>query len=311
MNLGPSKPAIHLQGWQACSRSVRVKRPVGLDLRLDGVSTPDSDDVKEDGVFRAVLEGYDAVYEGLPRGETFNRLWRLNAYGGDFPEEFAHIGFLTVPEAQRLRHLLQIGGGEVLVDLACGAGGPGLWMAREAGASLIGIDPSAAGLAAARQRAGRVRACQPCPIRSGLFRADAPGRRCGGCCHEHRGVSVCAEQAGCVHRVGPDHAAGSAGGDHLLEVDPAKVQGLPVLGVDPIPDYRPVIAAAGLRVEAYEETPGWQERVYAAFSALLDSSDTLTAEMGDHAVAGAVAEAMVTVQVKPYRRDVAVASHPG
>src|SRR5690349_2839643 len=53
------------------------------------------DDVMGNGVFRAVLEGYDAVYDALPRGETFNRLWRMNAYHGEFPEPFAHIGFLT------------------------------------------------------------------------------------------------------------------------------------------------------------------------------------------------------------------------
>jgi ubiquinone/menaquinone biosynthesis C-methylase UbiE len=74
----------------------------------------------------------------------------MNAYGGDFPEQFAHIGFLTAGEARRLRELLQIRPGEALADLACGAGGPGLWMARESGAFLTGIDPSAAGLAAAR-----------------------------------------------------------------------------------------------------------------------------------------------------------------
>ena len=42
--------------------------------------------------------------------------------------------------------LLQIRHGEVLADLACGAGGPSLWMAAQSGASLIGIDPSPAGL---------------------------------------------------------------------------------------------------------------------------------------------------------------------
>jgi hypothetical protein len=80
------------------------------------------DDVTDNGVFHAVLEGYNAVYDALPRAETFNRLWRTNAYGGDFPEQFPHLGFLTIPEAERLRELLQIEPGEVLVDLACGAG---------------------------------------------------------------------------------------------------------------------------------------------------------------------------------------------
>ena len=65
-----------------------------------------TDDVTDTGVFQVVLDGYDSIYDALPRGETFNRLWRMNAYGGEFPEEFAHIGFLTVAEAQRMREFL-------------------------------------------------------------------------------------------------------------------------------------------------------------------------------------------------------------
>jgi hypothetical protein len=96
-----------------------------------------------------------------------------------------------------------------------------------------------------------------------------------------------------------------------VEVDPATVAGLPVLGVDPVADYRPLMAAAGLTVEAYEETPGWQERVHAAFSAIAGNSDTLAAEMGEPAAAAAVTEALVTLQISPYpRRIMAVASRP-
>jgi hypothetical protein len=85
-----------------------------------------------------------------------------------------------------------------------------------------------------------------------------------------------------------------------------------VLGVDPIADYRPLVAAAGLTVEAYEETPGWQERVHAAFRAIADNHDALTAEMGKPASAAVAAEAIVTLQVSPYpRRIMAVASRPG
>jgi hypothetical protein len=52
--------------------------------------------------------------------------------------------------------------------------------------------------------------------------------------------------------------------------------------------------------------------VYAAFGAIAANSDTLTAEMGEPAAAGAVAEAMVTIELKPYpRRIMAVASRPG
>ena len=105
---------------------------------------------------------------------------------------------------------------------------------------------------------------------------------------------------------------GGRAGIVCFEVDPAKVAGVPVQDVDPVADYGPLMAAAGLHVEAYEETPGWQQRVYAAFSAIAENSGTLVAEMGGQAAAGPVVEAMLTLQVRPYpRRIMAVASRPG
>jgi ubiquinone/menaquinone biosynthesis C-methylase UbiE len=269
------------------------------------------EDVSDTGVFHAVLEGYDAVYDALPRGETFNRLWRTHAYGSDFPEAFAHIGFLTMLEAQQMRELLQIPAGGALVDLACGAGGPGLWMARESGASLVGVDPSAAGLAASRTRAATAGLADRAQFEQGTF--------------EQTGLDD--EVADAVMSVdafqyAPDKRSAFAEFFRILrpgarvaficfEVDPAKVDGVPVLGVDPISDHRPLLKAAGLTVEAYEETPGWEDRVYTTFQSLVDHSEQLTAEMGERAASGTLAEAMLTVSMKPYpRRVLAVASRP-
>ena len=275
---------------------------------LDGVAG----DVTADGVFRAVLEGYDAVYDALPRSETFRRLWQMNAYGGDFPEQFAHIGFLTVAEARRLRELLQVRPGEMLADLACGAGGPGLWMARETGALLTGVDPSPAGLAAARDRSADAGLAGRARFQRGTFEhTGLPGGAAGAV------MSIDAFQYAPGKRAALAELArilrpGGRAGIVCFEVDPAKVAGLPVLGVDPVADYRPLIVAAGLTVEAYEETPGWQERVHAAFSAIAGNSDTLTAEMGEPAAAAVLTEALVTLQIQPSpRRIMAVASRPG
>jgi len=269
-------------------------------------------DVTGAGVFQVVLDGYDAVYDALPRSETFNRLWRANAYGGDFPEEFAHIGFLTIAEAQRMRELLQAGADDVIADLACGAGGPGLWMAKQTGASLIGADPSPAGLLAARARARAVGLADRSRFRQGTF--------------EHTNLPDSAVDAAMsvdAFQYAPDKGAALAEIFRILrprgrvaviafEVDPAKVAGVPVLGVDPVPNYLPLFEAAGFGVEAYEETAGWRERVHAAFGAIVDASGALTAEMGERAAAGVVAEAMLTVQIQPYpRRVLAMARRPG
>jgi SAM-dependent methyltransferase len=266
------------------------------------------DDVSVDGVSESVRDGYDAVYDVLAQSPTFARIWRANAYRGDFPEEFAHIGFLTLREAGRLLELLGLGEGSMLVDVACGAGGPGLWAAQQSGASLVGVDPADAGLKAARGRArqvgleGRSRFARGAFERTGLAKASAD--------------AVMTVEA---FQYAPDKRTAltelrrvlrPAGrlGMFCFEVDPSKVTGVPVLGVDPIADYRLLLEECGFAVEVYEETPGWLERVYGVFGALIEARAVLTAEMGERAAAGVLAEAMLTVTVKPYpRRVLAVA----
>jgi ubiquinone/menaquinone biosynthesis C-methylase UbiE len=268
-------------------------------------------DVTDDGVFHAVRDGYEAVYDALPQGVTFESIWRDTAYRGEFPIEFAHIGFLTLTEANRMLEMLEVREGGVLVDLACGAGGPGLWAAQQAGATLVGIDPATAGLAAARDRAGKVGLAQRARFQQGTFeRTGLP---------DGFADAVMTIEA---FQYAPDKAAACAEFFRILkpggrvaivcfEVDPSKVEGLPVLGVDPVPDYAPVLGNAGFTIDVYEETPGWADRVYPTFSALVDASDALNAEMGEPAAAGTLSEAMLTVAIRPYpRRVLVVARRP-
>jgi N-dimethylarginine dimethylaminohydrolase len=74
--------------------------------------------------------------------------------------------------------------------------------------------------------------------------------------------------------------------------------------VDPVSDYSSLLTEAGLTIDAYEETPGWSDRVYGTFGALVEASDALNAEMGELAAAGVLAEAMLTVTLRPYPRRV-------
>jgi ubiquinone/menaquinone biosynthesis C-methylase UbiE len=240
------------------------------------------------------------------------RLWRQNAYRDQFPAEFAHIGFLTLSEAQRLLALLAPRPNDVVVDVACGTGGPGLWVAQQSSASLIGVDPSPAGLSAARQRAARTGLESRSRFEQGSFE------------HTHLPASsaniVISIEA---FQYAPDKRAGLTEFARILqpggrlglvcfETDPAKTKGIPVLGADPVADYRPLLESAGFDVVAYEETPHWAERVDAAFGAIVNAAGTLTAEMGEQASASAVAEAMITLEIQPYaRRILAVANLPG
>src|SRR6476620_8477298 len=69
-------------------------------------------------------------------------LWRLTAQacGDEYPVEVQPWSDTTWWLLGRCVSGLRIGPGAVLGDLACGRGGPGLWLARATGASLIGVD---------------------------------------------------------------------------------------------------------------------------------------------------------------------------
>jgi len=91
----------------------------------------------------------------------FRRVWETAA--PDLPQEVEPFSF---PSAALLRHVAQalhLSPRQTLVDLGCGTGGPGLWLAREADVSLVGIDFSSVAIDQANRRvalfglAGRAR----------------------------------------------------------------------------------------------------------------------------------------------------------
>ena len=89
-----------------------------------------------------VAEGYDAVYRAVPRAPTLWQLWLDHAVGADYPAEFSHISFTTLADLRHLAEELHLGSGDTLVDLACGMGGPSLWMVSQLPIRLIGVDAS-------------------------------------------------------------------------------------------------------------------------------------------------------------------------
>jgi SAM-dependent methyltransferase len=70
------------------------------------------------------------------------------------PPELRSTSAVTMPALREITSLLSLGPGSVVVDLACGRGGYGLWVARETGARVIGVDFSAVAI---EQAAGAVR----------------------------------------------------------------------------------------------------------------------------------------------------------
>ncbi|MBI5287733.1 MAG: class I SAM-dependent methyltransferase [Chloroflexi bacterium] len=251
-----------------------------------------------------VAAGYDAVFAEPGNSPTLRDLWRRHASGLDFPDGFDHISFVTISQLRVMAEELRLAPGRVLVDVGCGMAGPALWVARETGAGLIGVDLSSVAVAQANARAGRLglqdraRFTNGSFAQTGLTAASADG--------------VMSEDA---LQYAPDKRAAFSEFARILrpggrlvfaafELEPERVAGLPVLGDDPVADYRPLMQEAGFTVDACDEVPGWLDALTAAYAAVLEAGNALTAEMGAAATAALLGEITLTLQIRPYRRRV-------
>jgi SAM-dependent methyltransferase len=250
-----------------------------------------------------VASGYDAVYAAMPHAPTLRRLWREHACGVDFPEDFYHMSFVTLDELRRFRELA-LEPGEVLVDLGCGMGGPALWLARETGATVTGVDASSVGVATANERAralgiaDRARFVAGRFAETGLDDASAQGMS------SEDALQYAPDKLAAFREARRVLVSGGRLVFTAFELEPARVAGVPVFGADPVADYRAVLGEAGFDVYAYEDVPGWPEPMSAAYRALLDAKDALIAEMGEPAFAALSGELTLTLALRPYRRRV-------
>jgi SAM-dependent methyltransferase len=265
-----------------------------------------------------VTQGYDAVYDAMPHSPTLLRLWKQLVAGHDYPDDFYHISFITLPDLRHLARALGLSPGSRFSDVACGMGGPALWIARETGAHLSGIDLSPVAVAQAEKRAQSlglaatgqtparlgasfsvgsfahtgletasmdaamsVDALQYAPDKTAALREFAriirPGRRLAG---ESRRVAV---ETGAL-------------AFFAFELHPGRARGLPVIGDDPVDDYRPLLHASGFEVLQYEQTPNWHDRLFTAYRAVIDAQASLRQEMGDPATTAIVSEMTLTME---------------
>ena len=94
--------------------------------------------------YRSVLMNYETSQQLL-------EIWQ-EAYKGAYPAKAKPFGFVTIQELEKMRDVLDITEEHLLLDVGCGTGGPGLWVAEQTGARLIGIDLIPEAIAIARTK---------------------------------------------------------------------------------------------------------------------------------------------------------------
>lgn len=245
-----------------------------------------------------VADGYEAFYTAWGRSPTLRQIWRDHVTGADYPEEYAHISFVTAAQLSELTRSLSLSPGALLVDVACGAGGPGLWAAKQTGASLIGIDLAVAATERAAERAGPL-GMEDASFQQGTFAATGLAAASADAVMSIDALQYVPDKSKAFAEVLRILRPGGRFAFVAFELDPARVAGLP-FWEDPVADYRPALEAAGFTTLRYEQLLGWADQVAAGFDAILAQRAALEAELGTEAAAATVMEAAVTVELQPY-----------
>jgi ubiquinone/menaquinone biosynthesis C-methylase UbiE len=94
---------------------------------------------------------FDQAFTAAAASPGIRRVWELAEPG--LPPQIEPTSFVTLGLLHHVAQALDLSPGQTLVDLGCGRGGPGLWLAREADVSLVGVDFSPVAVGQATHRA--------------------------------------------------------------------------------------------------------------------------------------------------------------
>lgn len=217
-------------------------------------------------------ESFEDVYETEKAAPTFRRIYR-DVFGDEFAEEADPCGFTTKSDLENIKKRLELGGDELLGDFACGRGGNGLYLARDLGARLKGIDLSENAVKIARKRVGH-------------FGMEGRAEFSTGDLREMRYENHEFDAAICIDSLYmiPDkrsvltELARVLKSNRVLAVLTWEMS-IPLA----VNDYRPLFETCGFHVDSYDEVPGWRERQKRVFEGILARRDTLIEEMGEAA----------------------------
>lgn len=230
----------------------------------------------------SIAQAFDRSHGGRMQSTTVDRIYRA-AFGGDYPEAAQPNAFYSRTTLQRLAAALRIGPGHTVVDLGCGHGGPGLWVAQQTGASLIGIDLSPVGIDLARCRSVELSLDERAQFQVGDIAATGlPDAACDAAMSLDV-LPFLPDQAAAVREVARmlrpggrfafttwEELGDTALESHALAPDTETI------------DYRRLVEEAGLQVEICEEPPGWRTQQRALAEGIIAAEAEVSQEMGAH-----------------------------
>jgi SAM-dependent methyltransferase len=221
-----------------------------------------------------VAARFNPSHSARLESQTLERIW-ATAYGKDYPDEAKPNAFYSRSTLLRLRAGLRIGPGATIADLGCGNGGAGLWIARELGANLIGIDLSAGGVAAASERAKKLGLGGRAEFREGDITATGlPSASCDGAISLDV-LCFVPDKTAAVNEVRRILCPGARFAFTTWDQEGYSTR----LQAPQLADHRPLLTEAGFDIELYEEPPAWRQQQRAVLEGLLALEQELAAEL--------------------------------
>jgi SAM-dependent methyltransferase len=218
--------------------------------------------------WRAVFE---ATYS-TPASAVQERVWR-GVFGEDYPEGIDPNSLLSRRELTRFASEVGVGPGQTLVDVGCGRGGAGIWVARSTGSELIGLDIAENALAAARKRAAAMDMAATFRVgefeRTGLDDATADAIMSVDALLFTPNKPAALRELRRILRPGG-----------RLVVTSWDYHRQPAGRPPQVADHRPLAEAAGFDVVGYDTTDHWRERNTRLGQGLLEAVEELAAEEG-------------------------------
>jgi SAM-dependent methyltransferase len=219
---------------------------------------------------------FEQTFTG-PASAVRARIWR-QVYGPEYPSWADPFSYVSVTELRRFAQELQPARGQCLVDVGCGRGGPGLWVAAVTGARLIGIDVDGGALAAARHRAGQAQMTSQARFRTGSFSGTGLPDASAQAVMSIDALLFAADKRAAAAELARILAPGGR-----LVLTSWDYHSQPAGRPAQVADHRPLLDEAGFDVLGYEETQDWRGRQQQTGQALLAAAGELAAESGGQA----------------------------
>lgn len=224
--------------------------------------------MKEEIILENLKNLFDKSFQ-KERSESYRDIFR-EVYREDYPEEANPDSFVTITDLQNIAKNLNVGPGKIFIDLGCGRGGPGLWIARETGANYIGIDFAESAIKEANHRALNFKIKGTFDFQVGnMYSLDFPENSLDGA------ISVD------VISFIPDPLAAIKEAARILRSKAFFVfttwENKTSLKTN---DYRSYLRDTGFKIKTYSETPDWKQRQQEVYQKSLELKDVLIKDMG-------------------------------